>query len=414
MALDRDVQNTVPSSADRDVEIAASSACTRAGTLALLLSAFLFLSIRYWRDEPNYAALAEYLNHRYALADAVENLKDSVLWARYANTHPEALLLSLAQLKDLQVEAWADGPPAQSAQPKRLQEKKPSVAAHPNQLNKKSPPAGLGAIAPPSGLSASTSGSGPPALAGVPAKKKKNISVAPPSAVRVVMTSTIDEAGGIANALKRVNDFENLRRTQNVSNFFSVSIARWMNKETYLIYANYLAKRCNPRTSRPDRLDLNDETLFTCLSIRDVQALSDFELPPLSNSIDIGGRVGVGPKIEISPGELPRELRLATITAQILLVFLLLYFGVFTSEAVRRNTFPAPGTLFGGFAQYRWTRIILLLALLVPVMSSVTIAVISRDPVVIVCAALVTIADVPTIFFLHHGAYFFLNGNRAK
>jgi uncharacterized membrane protein (DUF485 family) len=85
--------------------------------------------------------------------------------------------------------------------------------------------------------------------------------------------------------------------------------------------------------------------------------------------------------IELSPGSLPREAidpSIATLAAQILLFFVVMYFGAFSREAVASPTFPAPGTLFGAFSRSRWTLLVLLLALMTPLGTSLALAAATR------------------------------------
>ena len=65
------------------VDVAASDACVRSGTFALLLSVVLLLLVPSWREQPNYAALRRYLGDRLALASLVDGLDDNPLWQNY-------------------------------------------------------------------------------------------------------------------------------------------------------------------------------------------------------------------------------------------------------------------------------------------------------------------------------------------
>src|SRR5580658_2656599 len=103
---------------------------------------------------------------------------------------------------------------------------------------------------------------------------------------------------------------------------------------------------------------LTEEALLRCLTVHDVRELAHFEYPTISNPMELGGRIG--PVIEMAPGSLPRgSLRpyFATLAAQVLLFFVVVYFGAFAREAVASAAFPVPGrssALFSDRAGHCW------------------------------------------------------------
>ena len=86
------------------VDLAASEACVRSGTFALLLSVALLLMVPSWREQPNYAALRRYLAARIVLATLVDRLPDDPFWQKYKLSNPGAESMSIAELRDANVE----------------------------------------------------------------------------------------------------------------------------------------------------------------------------------------------------------------------------------------------------------------------------------------------------------------------
>jgi hypothetical protein len=80
------------------VDLAASEACVRSGTLALLLSVALLLLVPSWREQPNYAALRHYLGDRIILASLVDQLDDDPFWQKYKASNPGAESTAIAEL----------------------------------------------------------------------------------------------------------------------------------------------------------------------------------------------------------------------------------------------------------------------------------------------------------------------------
>lgn len=381
-------QNSTSSEPNK-VDTAASAACVRSGAFALLLSLALLLLIPYWKDQPRYAALRAYVAYRFNLTSAIEGLDDDVNWQIYKTSNIAAESISIAQLQDLKVDITVPGETREQARPKNT----------------------------------TPAGNHPKASVAKPA------SPVPPSGLHASFFGQIIAASRIAETLNRLNDSDVLTKTRQVSNFFNFSVARWSNKRGALIYKNALARVCNAKQLEipyekqgpPEFVPaLDKEALLACLTVHDVRELAQLEQPTVSNAMELGGRIG--PFIEIAPGSLPRgtvDSYAATIAVQILLFFVIVYFGAFAREAAASRSFPAPGTLFGAFSKSRWTLLVLFLALWTPPVTSLAVAIVSHKWILSVCVLLVSLAVMSVQFVLQSRSYFhaidprvFLRGNR--
>jgi hypothetical protein len=150
------------------------------------------------------------------------------------------------------------------------------------------------------------------------------------------------------------------------------------------MYANALTGACTAseieipsKHSKSKRYvpQLNDETLMNCVTFQDLKELAQFELPQMSNPIQLGGKVG--PEVDVSPGALPKDPYAASLVAEALLFFALVYFSAFAREAVSTESFPTRGTLFGAFSRKRWTLIVFLLALWAPFLACCAVGLVS-------------------------------------
>jgi hypothetical protein len=191
------------------VDAAASAACIRSGAFALLLSIANLLLVPYWREQPMYTALGEYLTGRVNLASAIQSLDDDPIWQKYKTSNEIADSMPIAQLADLQVNIAATGPA------KTVPQSKPAV--RPKNHNK-----------------ASVGGTGPTAPSA-------------PSGFSVAITVGVPEAPLIVASLDKLNDSDVLTRTRQVSNFFNFSLMRWLNKRGALTYQNALASNCTKK-----------------------------------------------------------------------------------------------------------------------------------------------------------------------
>jgi len=238
----------------------------------------------------------------------------------------------------------------------------------------------------------------------------------PPTQLSVTVVSVevgIDELRRLVDAVSKLNDSDTLTHTRQVSNFFDFSVARWVNKRNTLLYRNVINNHCTMKQlevptkgNKPAQFipALTQEALLNCLTLRDVRELAKLELPPISNPIELGGRVGS--VIDVSPGSLPRDPYSASLVAQGHLLFMLVYFGAFAGEAVSSAGFPAPGTLFGAFGRSYWTRLVFTLALWSPFIACTAVAYYSHKWPLWVLTGLVGVAVLSVHLVLQRKSYF--------
>jgi hypothetical protein len=187
------------------VDAAASAACIRSGAFVLLLSIANLLLVPYWKEQPRYTALAQYLADRVNLASAIESLDDDPIWQKYKNSDETADSMPIAQLLGLQVNIAATDAAKTKPLPASNNHAKANVA-------------------------------GPsPAVPG------------PPSGFSVAVTIGVPEAPRIVESLTKLNDSDILTRTRQLSNFFNFSLTRWLNKRGALVYRNALATKCTTK-----------------------------------------------------------------------------------------------------------------------------------------------------------------------
>lgn len=350
------------------VDTAASTACTRSGSFALLLSALLALLIPYWTGRYSEVAVGKYLVARSELAIKVDGLEDDPWWQLYKTSVAGAESKSIAELREASVTRTIPG----------------KVSPKPPQVPNKGSESPRGAPSPPTVLS-----------------------------ITITSTQKLDRVSEIAGFLENLNDSEMLTRSRQVSHFFDVSIVRWIEKRNNLMYKNAVDHECfsgdmgapssGPR-SQYFVPALNTDALLKCLTLDDVQQLARFELPTLSNPM----QNGEFPRreIDVALGVIPHDLFWASVMSQVLLVFVIVYFGAFTREAVSSANFPVPGTLFGAFSRSRQTLTVLLLTLLIPVVASLGVTVASRRWALGVLSFLVTCAVLSVYLVLHDKSYF--------
>jgi|HubBroStandDraft_6_1064221.scaffolds.fasta_scaffold00052_49 hypothetical protein len=358
------------------VDTAASAACVRSGAFALLLAVALLLMIPYWKDLPKYNALSAYLTYRLNLASSVESLDDDPIWREYKTANDGAESLSIAQLRDLSVDI---------TNMRGIQVKPQQVPPTPPKPRPK----------------AATTGPQPPTgLAG-----------------HIKLASGVPEASRIAESLLKLNDFDTLTLTRQVSNYFNFQVVRWANKRGALAYRNVMTigpctkkeMEVPHRGSKPPEFvpSLTEEALLGCLTIGNVRELAQYEEPTVTNPMELGGRVM--PAIEILPGALPRgsvDPYTGTFAVEVLLFFVIMYFGAFAREAVSSSAFPAPGTIFGAFSKSRWTLLVLLIAVYAPLGASLTLLAVTRKGMAVVCTLLISGAVLSAHTVLAGKAYF--------
>ena len=237
---------------------------------------------------------------------------------------------------------------------------------------------------------------------------------AAPTSLTVTTAVEIPEITQIIDLLKKLNDSHLLNESRDYSNFYNFSIARWANRRSSLVYGNIFAHVCAPKTEidvpQPGRAadafvpTMYNDVLLECLTIRDVEELAQYEGPIVTDPNQIGGRVTA--EIQTSVGSLPRDLFWASVFTQALLFFVLVYFSAFAREATSSPTFPLPGTLFGAFSRSRPTLFVLLLALWIPVVASVSVAIVSQQLCLAVCSGIIVSAVASVHLVLRQKSYF--------
>jgi hypothetical protein len=355
-------------------DTAASDACTRSGAFVLLLTAVLFLLTHAWEHRPKEIAFAHYLDYRLSLELFVDTLKEDTAWEKFKESVGDAESVPLAQLPSQFCVGFGASAAAGKAQ------EQPSVSHGVGVGQGRAP------VSPPT-----------------PGRK-----IRPPSAPPVVtacIPTDMSEIAGIADLLRKLNDPQLLAESRGYSNFYAYSIARWATRRDYLAYRNSFTHACPTKEADgPHQGQIHNDALLECLTMRDVLELAQFERPPITDPNQIGG--SVGREIEITPGSFPRDLASASIFAEALLFFALIYFGAFAREAALSPSFPAPGTLFSAFSRSRWTLPVLLLALWSPFFASAAVAITSRQPWLVFCGVLIFGAVVSAHLVLQRKSYF--------
>ena len=357
------------------MDVAASAACTRAGTFALLLSLFLLALIPFWEQEREEIALGQYLALRLNLAISINQLDDNPYWQQYKTSHEAAESTSIEHLLMVRVNAPSGKSHVAKAQPT------PSKS--------------------------------------VENKTKQDATLVPAPPGPIHFSIEIDTIHQIANYLRRLNDSKLLTKSRKVSDFHDYSIYSWAYKRNRLFWQNFLAEHPNTvlAPNIGDRKEntgtfvpaLDEEQMLKYLTLHDVRELAQYELPKLTDPIKLGRRYGSwGPvkEIEMVPGSLPPNLYVAAIFADTLLLFVVMYFFAFTREAVSSAKFPAPGTLFSAFSRSPSTLAAFLIALWSPVVTSLGVAVASRKLPLIVCSVLIGCAVLSVHLTYKRKSYF--------
>jgi hypothetical protein len=320
-------------------ETAASDACTRSGTFALALSVVLFMLLTSWAHRPSEVALAQYVAYRYDLSLYIERLDENPIWNTFKESH-EIENTPLGKLPNTVVQVSQGSPTA--AVEKTMEH--PAITKHD------------------------------------PGWRPQ-----PPTALTLTQQIEIPEISEIVDIVKRLNDSRLLTDSRKYSNFFNFSIGRWAQKRTDTIYRNSVNFGCatkeievphKEKTSDEFVPELETDDLLGCTYLRDLRDLAKFEQPIMTNPDQIGGHVGRD--IDIAPGALPREPYIASLVSELLLFFVLIYFGAFAREATLSERFPVQGTLFGAFSRSRWTLIVMFLALCTPFFASLVVAIESK------------------------------------
>jgi len=381
-----------------EIDKASSEACTRAGAFALLISVLLFLLGVYWYNRRAEEALAEYTTRRSNLAMFLEELQNDPIWQRYLESHPDADRMPLNQL----IHARAEIEMATSQPQPPKSEDVAHASAKPNPphpaIKPPEPPGGL-EIAPPKPEPPKSENAAHASAKTRPPNSALRTPAAPTGlTIRAVTIVELHEMSAIVQFWRELNDSSILTKSRETSYFFDLSIAKWANRRGTMMYSNALTGVCSAseieipsKFSNTKRYtaQMNDEALMNCITLRNLKELAQFELPQMSNPIQLGSKAGRD--VDLSPGSLPRDPYAATLVAEALLFFALVYFSAFAREAVLTKSFPARATLFGAFSGTRWMLSVFLLALWTPFLACCAVGLTSGK-------VLPSIAAIPVFF----------------
>jgi hypothetical protein len=351
-------------------DAAVSDACSRSGAFALLLSLALLSVIPYWWERQDNIALGRYVTSRLTLGTAIDLFDEDVYWQEYKSSNENAESKPISELAQARVEVGTAEASKPAPRPKAGKRQK---------ITQRS-------TAPPS-------------------------APAPPTGLRASVTATIDEMRQIADSLSTLDDSDVLTRSRAVSVFYNVGIYRWVWKRNTLLNRNIYGHHCEPKATQTQESThpetyvpaVGRDILLECLTLQDVRELADFELPRIPDTTRFGVR---GEKeVDVSPGSFPRDLYLASLFVQVVVLFVIIYFNAFAREAVSSSSFPARGTLFGAFSRSRWTLAVFALILWVPFLASAAVATLSREWPLAICAALIGCVVVSTNLLLQRRKY---------
>ena len=356
------------------IDTAASDACSRSGAFALLLSLALLSVIPYWSERQNDIALGRYVSLRLSLETAVELLNDNFYWQKYKSSNEAAESASVLKLLDV----WVEENPSSEGNVPPVQQSRTGTAPQ-NKARRTDIP---------------------------------GLRPAAPTLLSVTMKTQIHEIHQIADFLVALDDSDVLTKGRSASVFYNVSIYRWASKRNSLVGRNAYANSCTltgvrqpAKAHQPEYFvpALGKETLLKCLNLRDVRELAGYELPKIPDTTKFGVR---GEReVDMSPGSFPRDLYLASLFAQGLLVFVILYFNAFAREAVSSENFPPQGTMFSAFSRSAWTLAAFTLALWLPFFASLAVAVTSRKWLLMVCSVLIGSVVFSTTVVLQRKSY---------
>jgi hypothetical protein len=360
------------------IDGAASDACTRSGAFALLLSLALLSVIPYWWDRQDNVALGRYVALRLTLKTDVDLLDGDVFWQKYKSSNDAAESAPISSLVKIQVE--------------------------------ETPPEANTLVLPRKTIATNRKISPPTAATGAPAA---------PIGLRAIVTTQIGELQQIADTISQLDDSDLLTRSRSTSVFYNLGIYRWALKRNSLVNRDLYARACQPKGIQGSQKGqqreyyvpaLGRELLLDCLTLHDIRELADFELPIIPDTTKFGVR---GEReVDVSPGALPRDLYLASLFAQVVMICVIVYFNAFVREAVSSRNFPAQGTLFGAFSRSRWTLGAFAVSLSVPFVASTAVAALSRRWVLTVCAVLIGCVVASTITVLQRKSYWDHRGFR--
>jgi hypothetical protein len=227
--------------------------------------------------------------------------------------------------------------------------------------------------------------------------------------VTITITVPMLEITQVGLLAKKLNTSELLSNAGNYSTYYSFSIARWVQKKRMLAWRNELQYQCSSKpfdlpTKQSTTPEPNPDMLFDCLTIGDWRQLAAYEMPSTGTPDQIGGEIRRD--IDVSVGALPRRVDQASFAVAALLVFTLLYFGAFLREATHSERFPADATLFGAFFRTRPANLLMLLAQLIPPLSSLAVAIVSKSWLLYVEFVLVGLATAWIFVGFQQKSYF--------
>jgi hypothetical protein len=320
-----------------EIDKIASEACTRSGAFALLVSVLLLVLCISLQGRKADRALADYIAARENLVMFIDELPKDQMWQKYAESHSDADQKPLAQLMSAKIE-MVSSPKTVVQKP----EDKPRKSVESNPPN------------------------------------SSNIAPAPSNLTASVFfdVGELSEMSPIVQSWRTLNDSDMLTRGRESSNYFNFSITKWVNRRAKLMSENVLTGKCMvsefevpPRSfkSAQDVRRLNDEALMNCVTLRNLNELAQYELPQMSVPAQLGTKIWRD--VDLSPGSLPKDPYAASLVAEGLLFFALVYFSAFVREAVSTEAFPARGTLFGAFSKTRGLLIVFYFALWAPFLS---------------------------------------------
>jgi hypothetical protein len=346
-----------------DVETASSTACGRAGTFALLIALALAAMCPEWIRLRELAALAEYMTWRVRLVLAIEYLDADETWKNYLEVSPNAEQLTLGELLAARVEVSSSNSPVLSAPPVSPNTFAPSTSA----------------------VSA--------------------LRLSPPTNLRI--STNIAAVEYIAEPLKKLNDASLLARSQKASNLAAISIARWITKRDQLqrrkdavTIVGTPTPRAHPPATREDapndpRSSSEVNETVGRLRMTYIRTLSAYLAPVYDDPLRVAELRSI--PVDFAPGALPKSLFWATVSAQLLLGFVVAYFTLFFREARQSSSFPSPGTLFGVFSRSRTAQIVFLSAVVAPALASVAVAAFARGWYVAATTAMVVVATLSAV-----------------
>jgi hypothetical protein len=402
-------------------DVAASDACTRSGTFALGLCLVLLLLIPSWLSRPSEIALRRYVVYRWLLTVRLDGLDNDPFWQSYRDTDPSAETKPVASLLG---PLWIPAP-EQSQRPD-------GRPVPPGQKNFAIPASNFNNQTGNTPTMQEKENTAPPTLSASPATSPKSnplpkpkragklgrliLPPAPTGLTAVVsMNAAVPEIADIAETLKNLNGTGLLTDSRAYSTFFEFSIGRWSQRRSEFVYRNMVAGRCPAgRIERPFKKpvkgdfvpEIEADALLSCLTLADVRELAAYEAPPVENADQIGGRIGKD--VDVDLGKLPKGVVPASIAAEALLLFTLIYFLAFLTEASSSEAFPLPGTLFGAFSKSRITVAVLILATCLPAASTLAVAIASKSWLSFVGSGLTLLASGMILTVLNHRSYFAL------